>query len=39
MEIADWTPGMVFDMVFYKVNDREEAKAPKGPSQGDFDSF
>lgn len=39
MEIADWTPGMIYDMVFYKVNDREEAKAPKPPDQSVFDSF
>lgn len=37
--IADWTPGMVYDLIFYRVNEAEVERAPKPPDQSVFDSF
>lgn len=38
-ETADWTPGMVYDMVFYKANKTETKKEQEKPSQSYFDNF
>ena len=38
-EIEDWTPGMIFDLVYFKANTLEEEKAPKPPDQSYFDNF
>lgn len=39
-DTADWTPGMLLDLVFYKANKTEEKKqAEARPSQTYFDDF
>lgn len=38
-EIDSWTPGMIFDLVFFRANEMTERERPKPPTQDMFDDF